>query len=346
MLGCWVQFRNVDTQTEANQAFDRLVQLGAQAAYILVGDGVAFGYRSDVLPCSIRDYDPLAYCVEKGHDVGIETHAWICPGRMPQAEAFRMYYPGLSVSDIPGLTSDLWLNFGNETARILVAEIVAEIAAGYAVDGVHLDYVRYLNRTSDTDVRWSEYASDTDVPATVELCYQELQAYDVALSAAGMTLRFGESHGQMWDRWVRGEYIDAVMPMAYYTPAELTELQTKIFEWSALPQDRIHIGLSARDDGVDKRPGQMIEQIEACQSAGFDNICVFDLYKISSETLQALRDYFEEETMDVIDHLLAAEEMLRTAGLEAEADEVADLIARLRVRDDELDALADVIEDD
>lgn len=52
------------------------------------------------------------------------------------------------------------------------------------------------------------------------------------------------------------------------------------------------------------------------------------------------------DAMDVVDHLEAAEGLLRAAGLSAEADKVAALIEDLRIKDDTLDALADVIEVD
>jgi uncharacterized lipoprotein YddW (UPF0748 family) len=112
--------------------------------------------------------DPLAALIERAHAVGLRVHAWVnvlsLAGNREApllaslgAEAVHVDWYGRSLLDYPGLdvppeerarvrmgTPALWLDPGAPGVAEAVAAVFAELAARYpALDGLHLDYIRF-----------------------------------------------------------------------------------------------------------------------------------------------------------------------------------------------------------
>ena len=118
------------------------------AVFVSAGRGGAANYASRILPPSeaCRVYgDQLAQSVAAAHKNGLALHAWhTCwnldgtpPERIEQLKREKR----LQVSNT-GETLN-WLCPSHPANLALELDIIREMAASYAVDGIHLDYIRY-----------------------------------------------------------------------------------------------------------------------------------------------------------------------------------------------------------
>ncbi len=128
-------------------------------------------------------FDPLATAIARGHAAGLEVHAWINvnlvagAGEMPSARDHIVYrhpewlmVPRALAEDLVGVDprspqylgrlaryvraqpaeiEGLYLSPIAERSADYTVGVVRDIVSRYAVDGVHLDYVRYPNDEFD-----------------------------------------------------------------------------------------------------------------------------------------------------------------------------------------------------
>ena len=125
------------------------------------GNGTAF-YRSKLEPWADelggRDpgFDPLAVACQQAHRRGMSLQAWVnvmpgWRGKQPPKNPQQLYHARANWfwRDSRGKRQPLgWYNSVNpcypEVRRYLV-DVMREIVAGYPVDGLHLDYIRFPN---------------------------------------------------------------------------------------------------------------------------------------------------------------------------------------------------------
>ena len=294
----WVQGRDVNTKAKAN-AIIELVQQGKFDTILLwVGHGIVTYQKTNLLnKYSTGGYDPLAYVIKLAHARNIKVQAWWSPGLAPTYMPFRKQHPEWDIASVTGIPSDYhWFNFSVPQARRFVGDVVLEIAENYDVDGIHLDVIRYPQPGYYPGVDPRDFFNETDVPHTVSSTYWRLKdqyAY-VTLSAAVMD-RGGELNMQNWFEWLEGDYIDYVMPMAYYAPDDNARLQTAIELWQEQHDEyRIIPGLSGVvnfSDEVPKTPSEFLAQLNMTRDANFLSFALFDITKTSEETIRAIGEY-------------------------------------------------------
>lgn len=98
------------------------------------------------------DYDPLAFAIEECHRRGMQLHAWIVT--LPVGKDSHIYLQGRH--SLPRRRHDLCTHYsgqwymepGNPATAGYITGIVEEIVRNYDVDGIHLDYIRYPDRTN------------------------------------------------------------------------------------------------------------------------------------------------------------------------------------------------------
>lgn len=98
------------------------------------------------------DYDPLAFAIEECHKRGMQLHAWIVTLPLGKDEHIRRQGKhALSRRKRKLCThykGQWYMEPGNPATGEYITEIVKEIVTNYNVDGIHLDYVRYPDRTN------------------------------------------------------------------------------------------------------------------------------------------------------------------------------------------------------
>ncbi|MBI5864662.1 MAG: family 10 glycosylhydrolase [Planctomycetes bacterium] len=100
--------------------------------------------------------DPLALLVQTAHAAGIEVHAWIVPYRvcaawppsnngLVAAHPEWLMVPLANLGNGPATVGGYYtLDPGSPEAQEYLTNIVQELVNNYAIDGINLDYIRYV----------------------------------------------------------------------------------------------------------------------------------------------------------------------------------------------------------
>ncbi len=267
------------------------------------GNGTAF-YRSRIEPWADelggRDpgFDPLAVAVVEAHRRGLALHAWVnvvpgWRGKKPPANRRQLYYAHANWfwRDASGHREPLgWYNNLNpcypEVRNYLVA-VMREIVKGYAVDGLHMDYIRFPNDVATTDyprdrrtlamfrsatnttpdaspMRWNAWRTEqvTQLVRDVRHMVKRV-APKVRLSAAvgASPDRALRAHFQDTRRWLAEGLLDLVFPMNYAATVE--EFRERSALWAAL-RPGIPVVQGVKFDG--RTPQTIVPQIELARS--------------------------------------------------------------------------------
>lgn len=97
-------------------------------------------------------YDPLAFCIEECHKRGMELHAWVVCIPIGTKERQAKYGAASLARKHPELVKtakkgEMFMIPGKPETADYIANICREIAEGYDVDGISLDYIRYPEST-------------------------------------------------------------------------------------------------------------------------------------------------------------------------------------------------------
>ena len=208
--GLWVHRASIGSPRDIDAAVDLAKAGGFNALFVQVrGRGEAL-YRSAIEPRAAEldgqplAFDPLGRMLEQAHRAGLQVHAWIAVNlvasgtTLPRSRdhiAFRhpewlMVPKALAITlrgvepqspayvgalsrwsrSVPDEVEGLYLSPITAGAQKHTVDVVKELVEQYALDGLHLDYVRYPNDTFDYSVSalTSFRASRTPVVATAE----------------------------------------------------------------------------------------------------------------------------------------------------------------------------------
>jgi uncharacterized lipoprotein YddW (UPF0748 family) len=215
-------------------------------------------YRSHYEPWSERisgtlgqdpGWDPLATAITAAHQSGLELHAYInvypawinaTPPISPTTP-LHMYHTFTQAFGSEWLQWDddgpmplregryLWASPGHPAGANHIISVCQDIVDNYAVDGLHLDNVRYAgSQYSQDPVSLSRYApvSDTmsyadwqrlQVTELVSRIYTEVLTGELRLSAAVWPFYDSGYHNYYQDSlgWSQEGAIDAIAPMLY-----------------------------------------------------------------------------------------------------------------------------------
>jgi len=184
-------------------------------------------YQSNIMES--RDFDSLAYVLNKAHGQNIEVYALFTAGYLGWA---NNQHPEWNCKNVYSDNVDdqylhNWLDFANPDARQFVADVVAEVVQNYDVDGILMDATRWrrdfikragLNADSITEtMRLIREATDNIRPIPITASPSADHGYAV------------EWWGQNWFYWLEKGYIDFATPLSYVTRKEL--LDRWLGEW-------------------------------------------------------------------------------------------------------------------
>lgn len=270
------------------------------------GNGTAF-YPSEREPWADElggdspGFDPLELAIDEAHRHGMELHAWVnvmpsWRGARPPTDPEQLYRsrPAWHWFDQRGRRQPLVENFYVSLnpclpeVRDYLVEVMREIVAGYPVDGLHLDYIRfvddlveegrdhprdpatlalYLEETGllpdQDELRWKEWRAGqvtrlvTEIGAMVRAVRPE-----ATFSAAVGSSPEGPTDRHLRDsrRWAVAGLVDAVFPMNY--TAEALTFQERLDAWAGIDsRARIVTGINLRP--ADRSLADLERQIRA-----------------------------------------------------------------------------------
>lgn len=261
----WITRWDYRTEDDLRAIAKNCQEIGVDTLLFQVrGNATAF-YRSSFEPWAEQfDYkdpgfDPLATMLREAHARGLRLVAWVnvVPawyGNVPPKDPAHLYHkkPGWMWYDQRGARQALSEKFYVSVnpclpeVREYLGAVIEEIATKYAIDGIHLDYIRFPNEPpatpAGTDVDYPRDARtvslfakatgkdpakdaaawDTWRTEQVTALVREIRARvkrakpDLQLSAAcGVKRETALTHHQDWATWLAEDLIDAVYPMNY-----------------------------------------------------------------------------------------------------------------------------------
>lgn len=173
IVGLWMTRWDYRTPTDVSQAIERAASLGVTDVFWQVrGQADAF-YRSPFepwgeelladLPAGVTDpgFDPLELAVVQAHARGMRLHAWVNVMPLwknktpPRSKSHPFYtHPEWRLSDQTGTLQPLndhyvIVNPVLDEVQDYLVGIIADIVDRYAVDGIHLDYIRFVSESLD-----------------------------------------------------------------------------------------------------------------------------------------------------------------------------------------------------
>ena len=311
-------------RADAAALLDDIAGLGANVVLAHVrpfGDAL---YPSALFPWSHlaagvqgRDpgFDPLAILVQAAHDRGLQLEAWVNPYRL---QAGGVPEPGGgSLADlhpdwVRRAGDGLYLDPAEPRVRAYIAAGVAELCAGYDIDGVHFDDYFYptTDPAFDADA-YAAYCAGADDPlpladwrrsnvdALVALCCQTAHRYGVRFGVAPQGDPAQNRDAQYSDaaRWLaEGGYVDYLMPQLYWgleyqRGADASHSLAELADaWLAMPRRgdvALYFGLGAyrigAGDGGDRtgsdsewqRGDALARQAEALAAAGGQGVGLY-----------------------------------------------------------------------
>lgn len=189
-------------------------------------------------------YDPLRFAIEECHKRGMELHCWMVTIPSGNAKVHKQLGNKTVTKTHPQLVKkikDYWyLDPGNPGTKDYLAEICQEITRNYDIDGIHFDFIRYIENSSDVLDRdsYRKYGRGQDkanwrrknITECVRSMYRAIKAIKpwVKVTCAPLgkyrdTDRFSSTGWNGYNKvyqesqqWLKEGIMDGLYPMAYY----------------------------------------------------------------------------------------------------------------------------------
>lgn len=142
------------------QILDRLREAGINTVLFQTRLRATTAYPSDIEPWDgifsgkagrSPGYDPLQFALDEAHRRGMELHAWVVAFPINKTASVRELGDRALPRRHPELCrragDQYFLDPGVPGAADYIASVCREIVSRYAVDGIHLDYIRYPEKS-------------------------------------------------------------------------------------------------------------------------------------------------------------------------------------------------------
>jgi uncharacterized lipoprotein YddW (UPF0748 family) len=282
----------------------RLLKAAGMTDLFVTAGGVDFAhYATRLAPPSraCRLYgDQMSACLSAARGTGIRVHAWVLcfNATRPTPEQQQTFArKGWYLKD-PGGKTLTYLDPSNPDLRWTLLKIAEELARRYPLVGIHLDFVRWYERT---DAAWATPAVRarfrSEVKQATEAAFPAWRTAKIAsfVSAARGRVKAARPSawltvavlgkypscvaavGQDWQAWLNAGLIDYIVPMNY------TDDYSKYVSFVAVQarkpaharQTISGIGITA--NGLSLTPQAVAAQTRAAEKAGLAGAAYFDL---------------------------------------------------------------------
>jgi uncharacterized lipoprotein YddW (UPF0748 family) len=346
----WVVRTALVSPAEVDRVVDQAADAGFNTLLVQVrGRGDAFYTsrlvsRSPLLARQPLSFDPLERLVIRARSRGLAVHAWI---NVLLAAHFRQPLPeghilakhpewvmvpksaaGAALRATPDvlrtLVTDhakedadvegLYLSPSNDKVADHLTKVVEELASGYPLDGLHLDFIRYPG----VDYDYSRSALESFraatrgqkgllvLPATGSVAFAQhrrgvLTTLVSRLAGAARTVRPGlvisaavapgdneavAMKGQAWGEWLQNGLLDVACPMAYATEDRAYAQQvTQVLARGVESGRPVWVGIGAWRLSMDVVVGRVL----SARKAGAAGVALFSHESLGEGDLRRLR---------------------------------------------------------
>lgn len=239
-------------------------------------------------------YDPLAFAVRECHRRGMKIQAWVVTIPIGKWNAngctqLRKRYPKAVVK----IGTEGYLNPAHPQTAGIIADVCAEIAGNYAVDGIHLDYIRYPENWKQKLDKAQGRRDITHIVRQVRQTIQDIRpGITLSCSPLGKHSDLARYSSRGWNcyqtvcqdaqAWLRDGLVDELYPMLYFRdnnfyPFAIDWAEELAKDISRTPNKHIAAGLAAYclDAKEGNWPlGEIIRQLNICRQTGLGQ-CFF-----------------------------------------------------------------------
>ena len=243
----------------------------------VAGAGFAH-YASDVLPRSktfAEEGDQLAACLAAARKAGIRVHAWILcfnATRATPARKAELKKNGWFVKTTDGKISEDYLDPSRTAVQSCILRAIDEIQAKYPVQGIHLDFVRWYEKS----------VKPPNAAAVISGFVREARRHVkrprwLTAAVLGKYPACVASVGQDWDGWLGGNLVDYVVPMDY--AEDPVKFESFLRQHAQVPSHarRTIVGLGVTANESRLTPRQVIDQVNLVRKYGFPGVSLFQL---------------------------------------------------------------------
>lgn len=246
----WVTRFEYRTEAEVKAILANAASLGFNTVLFQVRGQADAYYRSSLEPWAERlggkdpGFDPLEVACREAGRLGLALHAWInvmpvWRGKAAPVDRTHLYYrrPEWIVAGRDGRRQGLndhyvCLNPCLPAVREHVAAVAGDLAARYPIDGLHLDYIRFLEGDWSYDARtlalfgdrpearpaaWDAFRRSA-VTRTVERIREAVRAARPGATLSAAVYPTAEARRRVHqdaEGWARQGLVDWVFPMTY-----------------------------------------------------------------------------------------------------------------------------------
>ena len=309
--GIWVVRHNLYSKKAIDKTISTIVELGIETIYLQVrGRGYAL-YHSAIEPPSPKikdDFDPLAYFIAQAKPYNLTVHAWINTYLLWTApkdpvDVSHLYHKHpewfeVAIKQSPYYqTRNVYLSPHLKAVNDYLLTLIQELIRNYDLDGIHLDYIRYLDKycgyhKKALDQFYAIYAvlpgnlfklinnefwisfKSMKVTGLVESINKQIKKNDpdIKLSVAvkpdpNLARR---DFGQNWRLWLNRDIVDYVVIMNYATDhydfIKSLNIINKEFD-----SKNVYCGIALYNKNINT----IIDQIKSAKKLGFDKIVLF-----------------------------------------------------------------------
>lgn len=286
-------------------------------------------YRSNLEPwCELLldegqtdpGFDPLAIAIDAAHKRGIRLHAWVnvmplWQGATPPRDPNHLYHarPEFRIVTRDGTKQPLGKGYVTvnpvlPSVHQHLLAVIGDIARRYPVDGIHLDYIRFIHNAADPTQHFPADATSRQMfrAATDQQADDDPRAYrqwiasriTSLVAAARKTVAAARPNAmlsaavwrnpviasqqfcQEYDVWMQRGIVDAVMPMIYSDDdARFTIDLRQVLAVDSKVKVYTGIGLYKHE-----QPGQSIRQIARNAGEGADGHCLYAYASLFNST--------------------------------------------------------------
>jgi len=275
------------------RTFRELQRYGITDIFVNVAGASFAHYPSKVLPQSqacAQQGDQLAACLRASAGTGIRVHAWIMcfngtRGTSSRLEAFAKR--GWRLKDRKGRLTE-YLDPSNASLREYLLSAIDELTSRYAVQGVHLDFVRWYEG--------SKLPPDAARQVGNFVAQARGRVKRVRPSAIFTTAVFGKypscvgAVGQDWESWLDAGIVDWIVAMNYLE--DNAKYAACVRQQCRTPAHAKRIVSGIGVTAIESRLGvrQVIDQVKIARQNGAAGVAFFDLdYTLVNDILPYLR---------------------------------------------------------